>query len=157
MYQTTLGINDWKYMEIIYVNCGLKMDLKGIFAVMNTTYAVVKILPKEKFRLEWDLNPWPLQYWYSALPTLLSLLLKWCSLLRRLLSNSLLGLVTYCEVLNKIWPSLCPNWGGVKFLPLHSLTLSHLQLLQHLGVSDPVQLIFLQVYHRASGNMWTPT
>ena len=57
MYQTTLGINDWKYMEIIYVNCGLKMDLKGIFAVMNTTYTVVKILPKEKFRLEWDLNP----------------------------------------------------------------------------------------------------
>ena len=57
MYQTTLGINDWKYMEIIYVNCGLKMDLKGIFAVMNTTYTVEKILPEKKFRLEWDLNP----------------------------------------------------------------------------------------------------
>ena len=47
MYQTTLGINDWKYMEIIYVNCGLKMDLKGIFAVMNTTCAVVKTLSEK--------------------------------------------------------------------------------------------------------------
>ena len=156
MYQTTLGINDWKYMEIIYVNCGLKMDLKGIFAVMNTTYTVEKILPEKKFRLEWDLNPWPLQYWYSALPTLLSLLLKWCSLLWGLLSNCLLGLVTYCEVLNKIWPKPLSKlrWCQVPPTPLSQ---SHLQLLQHLGVSDPVQLIFLQVYHRASGNMWTPT
>ena len=41
MYQTILGINNWKYMKII---CGLKINLEGIFAVMNTTYAVVKIL-----------------------------------------------------------------------------------------------------------------
>ena len=34
-------------MEIIYVNCGLKMDVKGIFAVMNTTYAVVKTLSEK--------------------------------------------------------------------------------------------------------------
>ena len=41
------------------------MKMKAIFAVMNTTKAKVKIRP-EFLR---DLNPWPLRYGCSALPT----------------------------------------------------------------------------------------
>ena len=32
-------------MKTMYVNCGLKINMKGTFAVMNTTWAVVKKLP----------------------------------------------------------------------------------------------------------------
>ena len=44
------------------------VNMKAIFAVMNTTRAVVKIRPEKKFRPVRDLNPWPLQYRCSALP-----------------------------------------------------------------------------------------
>ena len=43
------------------------VNMKAIFAVMNTTRAVVKIRPEKKFRPVRDLNPWPLQYRRSAL------------------------------------------------------------------------------------------
>ena len=43
--------------------------MKVIYAVMNTTWAVVKIRPEKKFRPVRDLNPWPLRYRCSALPT----------------------------------------------------------------------------------------
>ena len=62
------------------------VKMKAIFVVMNTTWAVVKIRPKKKFRPVRDLNPWP---FYQAL---FSLLLKWCSLLRRSLLYSRLYL-----------------------------------------------------------------
>ena len=47
-----------------------------------TTWAVVKIRPKKKIRPVRDLNPWP---FYQAL---FSLLLKWCTLLRKSLLYS---------------------------------------------------------------------
>ena len=34
-----------------------EINLKAIFALMNTTQAVVKIRPEKKFRLVRDLNP----------------------------------------------------------------------------------------------------
>ena len=43
--------------------------MKVIFAVMNTTRAVVKRRPEKKFRPVRDFNPWPLWYWCSALLT----------------------------------------------------------------------------------------
>ena len=36
------------------------VNVKAIFAVMNTTWAAVKIRPEKKFRPARDLNPWPL-------------------------------------------------------------------------------------------------
>ena len=43
--------------------------MKVIFAVMNTTRAVVKRRPKKKFRPVRDFNPWSLRYRCSALLT----------------------------------------------------------------------------------------
>ena len=38
--------DDYEYMKIIHVNCGFsEMNMKAIFIVMNTTWAVVKIRP----------------------------------------------------------------------------------------------------------------
>ena len=45
------------------------LNIKAILTVMNTTELVVKIRPEKKFRPIQDLNPWPLQYQCSALPT----------------------------------------------------------------------------------------
>ena len=65
-----------------------EVNMKAILAVMNTTWAVVKIRPK-KFRPVRDLNPWPLRYGFKRLrgltffQALFSLLLKKCSLLWR--------------------------------------------------------------------------
>ena len=46
-----------------------KTNMKVIFTVMNTTCAVVRIRPEKRFRPVRDLNPWPLRYQSSALPT----------------------------------------------------------------------------------------
>ena len=43
-------LNDCEYIKIIYVNCGQGRGMKAIFAVMDTSWAVVKISPK-KIRL----------------------------------------------------------------------------------------------------------
>ena len=44
--------DDYEYMKIIHVNCGFsEMNMKAIFIVMNTTWAVVKVTPKKKFRI----------------------------------------------------------------------------------------------------------
>ena len=48
---------------------GRDMNRKAIFAVMITTWGVVKIRPEKKFRPVQDLNPWSLWHWCSALPT----------------------------------------------------------------------------------------
>ena len=45
------------------------VNMKAIFAVMNTNWAVVKIMPEKKIRAVRDLNPWPLPYRCCALPT----------------------------------------------------------------------------------------
>ena len=42
--------------------------LDAILAVLNST-KLFEIRPEEKFRPVQDLNPWPLWYWCSALPT----------------------------------------------------------------------------------------
>ena len=42
--------------------------LDAILAVLNNTKLFV-IRPEEKFRPVQDLNPWPLWYWCSPLPT----------------------------------------------------------------------------------------
>ena len=42
--------------------------MEAILAVVNTTSVVVKIRP-EKFRPVQDLDPGPMQYWCSTLPT----------------------------------------------------------------------------------------
>ena len=42
--------------------------LDAILAVLNNT-KLFEIRPEEKFRPVRDLNPWPLWYWCSALPT----------------------------------------------------------------------------------------
>ena len=47
----------------------IKTWMKVILAVMCITWAVVKIRPEKKFRPVRDLNPWPLRYRCSALPT----------------------------------------------------------------------------------------
>ena len=44
-------------------------NIKAILAVMNTTELVVEIRPEKKFGLVRNLNPCPLQYLCSALPT----------------------------------------------------------------------------------------
>ena len=42
----------YEYMKIIHVNCGFsEMNMKAIFIVMNTTWAVVKIRPKKNLGL----------------------------------------------------------------------------------------------------------
>ena len=45
------------------------VNMKAIFTVMNTTWAIAKIRPEKKFRPVRDLNPWPLWHQSSALPT----------------------------------------------------------------------------------------
>ena len=42
--------------------------LDAILAVLNNS-KLFEIRPEEKFRPVQDLNPWPLWYWCSALPT----------------------------------------------------------------------------------------
>ena len=44
------------------------VNMKAIFAIMNTTWAVMKIRPEKKFWPVRDLNPWPVQYRRIALP-----------------------------------------------------------------------------------------
>ena len=63
-----MTVNIWKsYMW----TADKDVNIKAILAVMNTTWAVVKIRPdkKKKFRPVRDLNPWPLRYRCSVLPT----------------------------------------------------------------------------------------
>ena len=56
----------WVYYE---TNSNDFVNMKAIFAVMNATWAIVEIRPEKKFRPVGDLNPWPLRYQCSALPT----------------------------------------------------------------------------------------
>ena len=62
-----MTVNIWKthlWTVDKYVN------MKAIFAEMSTTLTVVKIRPeKKKFRPVRDMNPWPLRYRSSDLPT----------------------------------------------------------------------------------------
>ena len=73
---------DTKLKTALIVIIVISVKMKAIFPVMNTAWAVVKIRPKKKFRPVRDLKPRP---FYQAL---FSLLLKWCSLLRRSLLYS---------------------------------------------------------------------
>lgn len=62
--------NDCKYMNTIYFNCILKVKIRVIFTVMNTTYfSNSKNQACEKFRPVQELNPWTLQNRCSALPS----------------------------------------------------------------------------------------
>ena len=73
---------DTKLKTALIMIIVISVKMIAIFPVMNTAWAVVKIRPKKKFRPVRDLKPWP---FYQAL---FSLLLKWCSLLRRSLLYS---------------------------------------------------------------------
>ena len=62
-----MTVNIWK----LYTWTAHKdVNMKAIFAIMKTAWAVVKIRPKKKFRPVWELNAWPLWYRCSALPAL---------------------------------------------------------------------------------------
>ena len=56
------------YQMVFAVNMNIILNMKVMFAVMNTSKAEVKIRPEKNFRPVWDLNPWPLQYQCSVLP-----------------------------------------------------------------------------------------
>ena len=62
--------NDCEYMNTIYFNCILKVKIRVIFTVMNTTYfSNSKNQAFEKFRPVQELNLWTLQNRCSALPS----------------------------------------------------------------------------------------
>ena len=75
--------------------------MKAIFAVMNTTWAVVKIRPEKKFRPVRDLNPWPLRYRCSALPTELRSQLEVCY--HVVLNKPVMWLINDCEYMKVIY------------------------------------------------------
>ena len=62
--------NDCEYMNTIYFNCIIKVKIRVIFTVMNTTYfSNSKNQACEKFRPVQELNLWTLQNRCSALPS----------------------------------------------------------------------------------------
>ena len=62
-------MNIWKN---IYLNCGQRYEFMFDHPSYTHNLSSCKIKAWKKFRPEWNLSPWTLWYWYSALPTELS-------------------------------------------------------------------------------------
>ena len=77
---------DTKLKTALIVIIVISVKMKAIFAVMNTTWAVVKIRPKKKNQACMGFEP--MTFIFTFYQALFSLLLKWCSLLRRSLLYS---------------------------------------------------------------------
>ena len=56
-------------MKIIYMNCSLRNKNESDFNSNLHYLPVAKIRYQKRFCPVQDLNPWPLLYWFSSLPT----------------------------------------------------------------------------------------
>ena len=62
-------ISGWEYMKVIYLNCGLRRRYESDLRSYEHYLSSSKKKARKKFRPVRDLNPWPLWYRCSALPT----------------------------------------------------------------------------------------